>query len=145
MTPQKATSGSIIVQGNKNLASEKLQRVRKWSITTYKVSLRETAAVLGSHQSWTAQSAAVLSPPAVHSAGAVGEAWPRLPHRWSGLGAPAGAPQGRSSTLRNHHKARSDAGQSARAVHRYPEDTGRRLQWPQCQNACAARECKYRH
>lgn len=41
VTPQKAASGSMVVQGNKNLASEKLQRVRKWSITTYKVSLLE--------------------------------------------------------------------------------------------------------
>lgn len=41
VTPQKATSGSMVVQGNKTLASEKLQRVRKWSITTYKVSLLE--------------------------------------------------------------------------------------------------------
>lgn len=31
----------MVVQGNKNLANEKLQRVRKWSITTYKVSLLE--------------------------------------------------------------------------------------------------------
>lgn len=39
MTPQKAGGGLMVVQvNNTNIASEKLQRVRKWSITTYKVS-----------------------------------------------------------------------------------------------------------
>lgn len=37
-TPQKPGSGPVVVQGsNKNAASEKMERVRKWSITTYKV------------------------------------------------------------------------------------------------------------
>ena len=38
VTPQKPGSGPVVVQGsNKNAASEKIERVRKWSITTYKV------------------------------------------------------------------------------------------------------------
>lgn len=47
VTPQKATSGSIVVQSNKNLASEKLQRVRKWSITTYKCTRQALSEKLG--------------------------------------------------------------------------------------------------
>lgn len=47
VTPQKATSGSTVVQGNKNLASEKLQRVRKWSITTYKCTRQALSEKLG--------------------------------------------------------------------------------------------------
>lgn len=138
-TPQTAASGSMVVQGNKNLASEKLQRVRKWSITTYKVSL-----VLQQHLirlSSPVSSAAVVV--AVHSAGAGGEAGPRLPHRRSGPGAPTGASQRRSATLRKRHQARSDAGQSAGAVHRDPEDPGGSLQRAQRQNAGAARESNY--
>ena len=38
VTPQKPGSGPVVVQGsNKNAASENIERVRKWSITTYKV------------------------------------------------------------------------------------------------------------
>ncbi|XP_078147995.1 arfaptin-1-like [Centroberyx gerrardi] len=36
VTPQKPGSGPVVIRGNKNLASEKLERVRKWSISTYK-------------------------------------------------------------------------------------------------------------
>lgn len=38
MTPQKPRSGPHIVEGSaKNPASEKLERVRKWSVSKYKV------------------------------------------------------------------------------------------------------------
>lgn len=46
-TPQKS-NGPIVVQSNsKNPASEKLQRVRKWSITTYKCTRQALAERLG--------------------------------------------------------------------------------------------------
>ncbi|XP_019119502.1 arfaptin-1 [Larimichthys crocea] len=47
-TPQKPGGGPVVVQGNnKNAASEKLQRVRKWSITTYKCTRQALAEKLG--------------------------------------------------------------------------------------------------
>lgn len=47
VTPQKK-NGPIVVQGsNKNAASEKLQRVRKWSITTYKCTRQALAEKMG--------------------------------------------------------------------------------------------------
>ncbi|XP_042368241.1 arfaptin-1-like [Plectropomus leopardus] len=46
VTPQ--TPGTVIVQGNnKNPAAEKLQRVRKWSITTYKCTRQALSEKLG--------------------------------------------------------------------------------------------------
>lgn len=46
--PVTPTSGPIVVQGNnKNPASEKLQRVRKWSITTYKCTRQALSEKLG--------------------------------------------------------------------------------------------------
>ncbi|XP_070710480.1 arfaptin-1-like [Pempheris klunzingeri] len=46
VTPQ--TPGPVVVQGNnKNPASEKLQRVRKWSITTYKCTRQALSEKLG--------------------------------------------------------------------------------------------------
>ncbi|XP_059210949.1 arfaptin-1-like [Centropristis striata] len=46
VTPQKL--GPVVVQGtNKNAASEKLERVRKWSITTYKCTRQALAEKLG--------------------------------------------------------------------------------------------------
>ncbi|XP_040887641.1 arfaptin-1-like isoform X2 [Toxotes jaculatrix] len=46
VTPQKL--GPVVVQGNgKNPASEKLQRVRKWSITTYKCTRQALSEKLG--------------------------------------------------------------------------------------------------
>ncbi|XP_044040161.1 arfaptin-1-like [Siniperca chuatsi] len=48
VTPQKPGSGPVVVQGNnKNPASEKLQRVRKWSITTYKCTRQALSEKLG--------------------------------------------------------------------------------------------------
>lgn len=48
VTPQKPGSGTVVVQGNnKNPASEKLQRVRKWSITTYKCTRQALSEKLG--------------------------------------------------------------------------------------------------
>ncbi|KAM6960417.1 arfaptin-1-like [Tautogolabrus adspersus] len=47
-TPKKAGSEPVVVQGNnKNPASEKLQRVRKWSITTYKCTRQALSEKLG--------------------------------------------------------------------------------------------------
>lgn len=49
VTPQKS-NGPIVVQGsnkNKNVASDKLQRVRTWSITTYKYTRQALAERLG--------------------------------------------------------------------------------------------------
>ncbi|CAL9694348.1 unnamed protein product [Knipowitschia caucasica] len=48
-TPEKSVTGtSVVVQGsNKNPASEKLQRVRKWSITTYKCTRQALSEKLG--------------------------------------------------------------------------------------------------
>ncbi|XP_041635573.1 arfaptin-1-like [Cheilinus undulatus] len=37
----------VVIQGNKNAASEKLQRVRKWSITTYKCTRQALSEKLG--------------------------------------------------------------------------------------------------
>lgn len=37
VTPQKLGNGPVVVHGNNKTASEQLQRVRKWSINTYKV------------------------------------------------------------------------------------------------------------
>ncbi|XP_070785848.1 arfaptin-1-like [Enoplosus armatus] len=48
VTPQKPGIGPVVVQGNnKNPASEKLQRVRKWSITTYKCTRQALSEKLG--------------------------------------------------------------------------------------------------
>ncbi|XP_056225807.1 arfaptin-1-like [Seriola aureovittata] len=48
VTPQKRGGGPVVVQGNgKNTASEKLQRVRKWSITTYKCTRQALSEKLG--------------------------------------------------------------------------------------------------
>ncbi|KAG7233357.1 hypothetical protein INR49_007086 [Caranx melampygus] len=48
VTPQKPESGPVVIQGNgKNAASEKLQRVRKWSITTYKCTRQALSEKLG--------------------------------------------------------------------------------------------------
>ncbi|KAM7376948.1 hypothetical protein PAMA_013636 [Pampus argenteus] len=47
-TPQKQQSGTVVVPGNsKNPASEKLQRVRKWSISTYKCTRQALSEKLG--------------------------------------------------------------------------------------------------
>ncbi|KAM7366583.1 hypothetical protein PAMP_016015 [Pampus punctatissimus] len=47
-TPQKKGSGTVVVPGNsKNPASEKLQRVRKWSISTYKCTRQALSEKLG--------------------------------------------------------------------------------------------------
>uniref|UniRef100_A0A3Q3ES43 ARF interacting protein 1 n=1 Tax=Labrus bergylta TaxID=56723 RepID=A0A3Q3ES43_9LABR len=46
-TPERAGSGPVVVQGNKNPASEKLLRVRKWSITTYKCTRQALSEKLG--------------------------------------------------------------------------------------------------
>ncbi|XP_035508858.1 arfaptin-1-like [Morone saxatilis] len=47
-TPQQPGGGPVVVQGNnKNPASEKLQRVRKWSITTYKCTRQALSEKLG--------------------------------------------------------------------------------------------------
>lgn len=46
VTPQKPESGPVVVQG-KNQTSEKLQRVRKWSISTYKCTRQALAEKLG--------------------------------------------------------------------------------------------------
>ncbi|KAM9335201.1 arfaptin-1-like [Symphorus nematophorus] len=48
VTPQKPGSGPVVIQGtNKNAASEKLQKVRKWSITTYKCTKQALSEKLG--------------------------------------------------------------------------------------------------
>lgn len=48
VTPQKPDGGPVVVQGpNKNAASEKLQKVRKWSITTYKCTRQALSEKLG--------------------------------------------------------------------------------------------------
>ncbi|XP_071315699.1 arfaptin-1-like [Trachinotus anak] len=48
VTPQKPGSGPVVIQNNsKNAASEKLQRVRKWSITTYKCTRQALSEKLG--------------------------------------------------------------------------------------------------
>ncbi|KAI3376039.1 hypothetical protein L3Q82_016572 [Scortum barcoo] len=48
VTPQKPGDGSVVVQGNKkNPASEQLQRVRKWSINTYKCTRQALSEKLG--------------------------------------------------------------------------------------------------
>ncbi|XP_068164574.1 arfaptin-1-like [Antennarius striatus] len=47
VTSQKPGSGPVVVQGNKNAATEKLQRVRKWSITTYKCTRQALSEKLG--------------------------------------------------------------------------------------------------
>ncbi|KAM8748100.1 arfaptin-1-like isoform 1-T3 [Acanthopagrus schlegelii] len=48
VTPQKPGSGPVVVQGsNKNAASEKIERVRKWSITTYKCTRQALSEKLG--------------------------------------------------------------------------------------------------
>ncbi|XP_047467811.1 arfaptin-1-like isoform X2 [Mugil cephalus] len=46
VTPQ-TPGGSVVIQGNKNPASEKLERVRKWSISTYKCTRQALAEKLG--------------------------------------------------------------------------------------------------
>uniref|UniRef100_UPI0037E7CBB7 arfaptin-1-like n=1 Tax=Semicossyphus pulcher TaxID=241346 RepID=UPI0037E7CBB7 len=47
-TPQKPGSEPVVIQGNnKNPASEKLQKVRKWSITTYKCTRQALSEKLG--------------------------------------------------------------------------------------------------
>lgn len=46
--PQKVESGPVVVQGNnRTLASEKLERVRKWSITTFKCTRQALSEKLG--------------------------------------------------------------------------------------------------
>lgn len=48
VTPQKPGSEPVVIQGNnKNPATEKLQRVRKWSITTYKCTKQALSEKLG--------------------------------------------------------------------------------------------------
>ncbi|XP_018537441.1 arfaptin-1 [Lates calcarifer] len=48
VTPQKPGSGPVVVQANnKNPASEKLEKVRKWSITTYKCTKQALSEKLG--------------------------------------------------------------------------------------------------
>ncbi|KAM9717598.1 arfaptin-1-like [Menidia menidia] len=47
-TPQTPTDGAVVVQcGSKNPASEKLQRVRKWSLSKYKVTRQALSERLG--------------------------------------------------------------------------------------------------
>ncbi|XP_072232068.1 arfaptin-1-like [Leuresthes tenuis] len=48
VTPQTPTGGPVVIQGsNKNPASEKLQRVRKWSISKYKCTRQALSEKLG--------------------------------------------------------------------------------------------------
>ncbi|CAJ1085743.1 arfaptin-1-like isoform X1 [Xyrichtys novacula] len=48
VTPQKPGSEPVVIQGNsKNPASEKFERVRKWSITTYKCTRQALSEKLG--------------------------------------------------------------------------------------------------
>lgn len=48
VTPQKPGSEPVVIQGNnKNPATEKLERVRKWSITTYKCTRQALSEKLG--------------------------------------------------------------------------------------------------
>ncbi|KAM9836531.1 arfaptin-1-like isoform 2-T6 [Aulostomus maculatus] len=47
VTPQKPMSGSMVIHGNNNPASEKLERVRKWSINTYKCTRQVLSEKLG--------------------------------------------------------------------------------------------------
>ncbi|GAA6231147.1 arfaptin-1-like isoform X2, partial [Lates japonicus] len=48
VTPQKPGSGPVVIQANnKNPASEKLEKVRKWSITTYKCTKQALSEKLG--------------------------------------------------------------------------------------------------
>lgn len=47
VTPQKSDGPIVVQASNKNTASEKLQRVRKWSITTYKCTRQALAEKLG--------------------------------------------------------------------------------------------------
>uniref|UniRef100_A0A8C5GLC0 Arfaptin-1-like n=2 Tax=Gouania willdenowi TaxID=441366 RepID=A0A8C5GLC0_GOUWI len=51
VTPLKPLSGPVIIPGNKNQASEKLERIRKWSIITYKCTKQTLSEKfgLGSH------------------------------------------------------------------------------------------------
>lgn len=143
VTPQKL--GPVVVQGNnKNPASAKLQRVRKWSISTYKVRLGCPSLI-----NKIASIRAVLISgdtlvPAVHQAGSAGEAGPRISHGGSGPGASPRAAQRRPPALRKHHQDHSDSGQSAGSVHGDPEDPGGRLQRSQPQNATAERESEKR-
>lgn len=46
-TPKKTGSEPVVIPGNKNAASEKFQRVRKWSITTYKCTRQALSEKLG--------------------------------------------------------------------------------------------------
>ncbi|XP_069028182.1 arfaptin-1-like [Embiotoca jacksoni] len=46
-TPRTPKTGPVVVQGNKNLAGEKLQSVRKWSITAYKCTRQALSEKLG--------------------------------------------------------------------------------------------------
>lgn len=46
-TPQKSNGPIVVQSNNRNPASEKLQRVRKWSITTYKCTRQALAEKLG--------------------------------------------------------------------------------------------------
>uniref|UniRef100_A0A3Q3X053 AH domain-containing protein n=1 Tax=Mola mola TaxID=94237 RepID=A0A3Q3X053_MOLML len=45
--PQKPENEPVVVQGNKNAASDKLQRVRKWSISKYKCTRQVLSEKLG--------------------------------------------------------------------------------------------------
>ncbi|XP_038164213.1 arfaptin-1-like isoform X4 [Cyprinodon tularosa] len=48
VTPQKPNGGPVVIEaGNRNLASEKLERVRKWSISKYKFTRQALAEKLG--------------------------------------------------------------------------------------------------
>ncbi|XP_043954786.1 arfaptin-1-like [Gambusia affinis] len=48
VTPQKPNGGPVVIEAsNKNLASEKLQRVRKWSISKYKFTRQALAERMG--------------------------------------------------------------------------------------------------
>lgn len=140
MTPPEPGSGLVIVQGH-NRASEKLQRVRKWSVATYMVRrafyhcsmIQDGIAHIDLIDSHTLVSA-------VYQAGSVREARARISYGGSPTRASSGGAQRRPTTLRKHHQAGSDAGQSARSVYSYPEDPGRRLQRAQHQNTNAACE-----
>lgn len=47
VTPQKLGNGPVVVHGNNKTASEQLQRVRKWSINTYKCTRQALSEKLG--------------------------------------------------------------------------------------------------
>ncbi|XP_029938857.1 arfaptin-1-like [Salarias fasciatus] len=47
VTPHKPGSRSVVIQSNRSPASEKLEKVRKWSITTYKCTRQSLSEKLG--------------------------------------------------------------------------------------------------